>query len=283
MIYMSPPLQDRLVPVFHFALNSRGFLVLGVAESVGRFGDLFEPASPGHKIFRRKDSTGWPQIRSMPDGWLPGLGARSSGLAGVEPDFAREAERIALNLYSPPSVLVNGEFEVEQFRGKTSPFLENPAGQPTASILRMAREGLFMELRSALVEAKVSRLPVVREHLRVPEGGRELEFTLRIVPVTVAPSEDVRLLVLFETRDWPQWAPPTPPPDADAIDRDAAWLRQELASSKQYLQSILDSQATQNQELRAAHEEVLSSNEELQSTNEELETTKKSCSRPTKS
>ena len=57
-------------------------------------------------------------------------------------------------------------------------------------------------------------------------------------------------------------------------DRDAAWLRQELASTKQYLQSIVDEQEAASQELRAAHEEVLSSNEELQSTNEELETTK---------
>ena len=57
-------------------------------------------------------------------------------------------------------------------------------------------------------------------------------------------------------------------------NRDAAWLRQELASTKQYLQSIVDEQDAASQELRAAHEEVLSSNEELQSTNEELETTK---------
>ena len=50
--------------------------------------------------------------------------------------------------------------------------------------------------------------------------------------------------------------------------------RGELASSKDYLQSIVDQQDATTQELRAAHEEVLSSNEELQSTNEELETTK---------
>ena len=42
LIYMSPPLQERLLPVFHFALNPGGFLVLGMAETVGSFGDLFE-------------------------------------------------------------------------------------------------------------------------------------------------------------------------------------------------------------------------------------------------
>ena len=29
LIYMSTPLQERLLPVFHFALNPGGFLVLG--------------------------------------------------------------------------------------------------------------------------------------------------------------------------------------------------------------------------------------------------------------
>ncbi len=35
LIYMSAPLQERLLPVFHFALNPGGFLVLGLAETVG--------------------------------------------------------------------------------------------------------------------------------------------------------------------------------------------------------------------------------------------------------
>ena len=61
---------------------------------------------------------------------------------------------------------------------------------------------------------------------------------------------------------------------AQLAGRDVAWLRQELASSKDYLQSLVDQREASTQELRAAHEEVLSSNEELQSTNEELETTK---------
>ena len=49
LIYMSPPLQERLVPVFHFALNPGGFLVLGVAETVGSFDDLFELTNRAHK------------------------------------------------------------------------------------------------------------------------------------------------------------------------------------------------------------------------------------------
>ena len=274
LIYMSPALQERLLPVFHFALNPQGFLVLGVAETVGPFGGLFELVDRTHKIYRRKESPHRPQLAFMADEWLAGAAVRPSGGAGHPPDVQREADRLTLGRYAPPSVLVNADFEVQQFRGRTAPFLEVPPGQPTANILRMAREGLALELRSALTEAKAARVPVTREQLHVSDGGRDLEFTLRILPVTAAPSQEPCLLVLFETRDWPVWSPVTLPAQGVPADRDVAWLRQELASSKNYLQSILDAQDSANQELRAAHEEVLSSNEELQSTNEELETTK---------
>jgi two-component system CheB/CheR fusion protein len=167
--------------------------------------------------------------------------------------------------------------EVQQFRGRTAPFLEAPTGHPTTSLLRMAKDGLLPDLRSALAEAKATRAPVVRDKLRVADGGALLEFTLRVLPVVPPQSSDLFLLVLFETADSVAAAAAaraglvvgdTP------TEHEVARLRQELASSREYLQTILDNHESAGQELRAAHEELLSSNEELQSTNEELETTK---------
>ncbi len=275
LIYMSTAMQDRLLPVFHFALNQPGFLMLGHAETVGPFADLFELVSRRHKIYRRKQSGRRPQLTFMGEDWLAGLVTRPVGRAGHPPDFPSEADRLVLGHYAPPSVLVNADFDVLQFRGRTARFLEAPPGQPTTNVLRLARGGFATELRAALAEAKAARTPVVREHLHVSDAGREIEFTLRVLPITVAQSQDLCLLVLFETLDWPAWSAAVPlEGDSATGDRDVVWLRQELASSKHYLQSILDAQEAANQELRAAHEEVLSSNEELQSTNEELETTK---------
>ena len=51
-------------------------------------------------------------------------------------------------------------------------------------------------------------------------------------------------------------------------------LKQELASTREHLQSVIESQEATNEALTVEHEEVLSANEELQSTNEELETAK---------
>jgi two-component system CheB/CheR fusion protein len=214
----------------------------------------------------------------MADDWLAGLPSKRPDVMAQAPvDFQREADRLMLGRYAPPSVLVNHEFEVQQFRGRTAPFLETPAGQPTTNVLRLAKEGLFLELRSALAEAKTARAPVVREQLHVLDGSADIEFTLRVLPVSVVESSAPCFVVLFEPKDWPVWARPVFGPDDAApggTGRDTALLRQELAASKQYLQSIVDQQDAASQELRAAHEEVLSSNEELQSTNEELQTTK---------
>src|SRR5262249_54240275 len=51
-------------------------------------------------------------------------------------------------------------------------------------------------------------------------------------------------------------------------------LEDELGTTRDYLQSIIQDQEAINEELQSANEEILSSNEELQSTNEELETAK---------
>lgn len=51
-------------------------------------------------------------------------------------------------------------------------------------------------------------------------------------------------------------------------------LEEELAGTKEHLQSVIETQEATNEELQSANEEILSSNEELQSTNEELETAK---------
>ena len=51
-------------------------------------------------------------------------------------------------------------------------------------------------------------------------------------------------------------------------------LEEELANTKEYLQSVIEKQDASNEELQSANEEISSANEELQSTNEELETSK---------
>ena len=65
-------------------------------------------------------------------------------------DVQRDVDRVLLARYSPACVLVDENLDVEQFRGRTGAFLEQPPGQPQLNLLRMAREGLAAELPLAV-------------------------------------------------------------------------------------------------------------------------------------
>src|SRR2546428_1453922 len=54
LIYLSAALQERVIPILHYALKPTGFLKFGPSESVGRFTNLFSVVDTKHKIYARK-------------------------------------------------------------------------------------------------------------------------------------------------------------------------------------------------------------------------------------
>lgn len=54
LIYLSDPLQERLMSLFHYSLNLTGFLVLGTSESIKTASDLFTSVHESTKIYARK-------------------------------------------------------------------------------------------------------------------------------------------------------------------------------------------------------------------------------------
>ena len=208
-----------------------------------------------------------------------------------EAESAREADRIVLGNYSPCGVVVDNRFNVVQFRGRTSAYLENPSGAANLNVLSMAREGLLTELRSALYKARRENTAVRREGLRVQRDTGFAVINFEVIPFKRTPGRESRYLVLFdEARVLTLRAEKKPKKrlSPKALERDNDHLRQELAASKEYLQSVVEQHETANEELRSANEEIQSSNEEssraptrkswrppkeeLQSTNEELNT-----------
>ncbi len=56
LIYLTPELQKKLIPLFHYSLNPGGVLFLGSAETIGAFTDLFAPLDAKARIYRRLDT-----------------------------------------------------------------------------------------------------------------------------------------------------------------------------------------------------------------------------------
>ncbi|OLC67971.1 MAG: hypothetical protein AUH79_03800 [Betaproteobacteria bacterium 13_1_40CM_4_64_4] len=288
LIYLAPPLQKRVIPTFHYALNPNGFLLLGASETIGAFSDLFAPVDREHRIYCRKTSTAraYPHFASdsVRSGLLPG--ARNKEPQPAPVDWQREADRAVLGRYAPPGVLVNDGLDVLQFRGETGAYLKPAAGEASFNVLKMAREGLLLELRSAIAECRTSNAEVWRGGIRVRGESRTRRIDLRVVPVKAPGSSEQCFLVLFEdvaalsagarVARWFRRAAASAAGKTSSVPdpQDSKLLRRELATTRESLQSAIEDQDASNEELKSANEEILSANEELQSTNEELETAK---------
>ena len=285
LIYFGPALQKRVLPTFHYALRPGGHLLLGSSETIGGFADLFASVDHRHKLYARKPVARRLDVELPPAGRVEKIavpGSAAPVVRGVGFDFQKEADRLVLGRFAPAGVIVNERLDVLQFRGHTGPYLEPAPGTASLNLLKMAREGLLADLRTAFNEARRGHAAVVRHGVAVHSREGSREIALEVIPLHAAPTERTEsYLILFHE------AAPAAPAETSARKsapsksaaraahgKALAQLQQELRETKDYLQSVIGEQESSHEELQSANEEILSSNEELQGTNEEMETAK---------
>lgn len=286
LIYLGPGLQKNLIRTFHQALQPTGFLMLGTSETIGLSADLFHLIDKKNKIYSKKSalskanstiSSTYPRVEPLEFGRAP----VSTNEVRTTTDLQKEADRIVLARHAPAGVIVDEEMEIVHFRGQTGPYLEPAPGVASLNLLRMAREGLKLELRTAITRARKYGVTVRKEGLQVKYDGKLRELAIEAVPIKSTAPKQQFVLVLFENTRMEELEGPIDltnkkkksKGNTDA-DRQIKRLQQELADTKEYLQRNIEEQDAYNEELKSANEEIQSSNEELQSTNEELETAK---------
>ncbi|HWO19930.1 MAG TPA: chemotaxis protein CheB [Kofleriaceae bacterium] len=275
LIYLGAALQHRVIPLFHYALNQPGYLLLGSAETIAGFESLFSTVDADARVYARKPAPraalAFPTVGRIDRAvWRHPDGARSVS------DVQREVDHILLARYGPACVLVDDNLDVVQFRGRTGRYLEPPPGAPQLGLLRMARDGLASELPLVLQRARRGDAPVRHEGVVVREQGREHRIDLEVIPLRGLDPARPYFLVIFEEARAIAPSPPRrargkgPPREQGEIAR----LSQELAAAREYLHSVVSQHFATTEELGITNEELQSSNEELQSTNEELQTAK---------
>jgi two-component system CheB/CheR fusion protein len=279
LIYFDAALQKKVIPIFHYALKPNGYLVLGSAESIGGFVDLFAVADAKHRIYEKKFSR---TRQTKMSGHYTELQTRSSvEMSGhtrtVEPlpaDIRKQADAVVLSKFAPDGVVVNSSMEILQFRGNTGPFLENHPGEANLNLLKMARQGLALALRPLISKSAKKKSYSEISGIQVRHDGRMLTVTVKIIPLLMPNCSEPFFLVLFEKESAVNVAAlkKSTPIHSTTEQRELEQLRDELDATKRALQNIIEDQDAANEELRAANEEILSSNEELQSTNEEMGT-----------
>jgi two-component system CheB/CheR fusion protein len=286
LIYFNQPLQKQIITTFHYALEPDGFLLLGTSESLREYGDFFRAFDRKAKIYSKVGGA-----LARPHGFSHAMtsnlfpssmrGGRYTAFAAEDwsdVELQRAADRIVLARYAPSGLIIDEHLKVLQARGQTAPYVELTPGTITWNLVGMVRDDIATDVLAAVNRAISGYVPVSMTCLPRVQNGDQTPVQVDVLPVTSASTRTRCFLVLFSVPSSPgktlmnQLALP----GSGDIESGAVvmQLRQDLASTRFHLQSLIEERDARNQELVSANEEIQSANEELQSTNEELETTK---------
>lgn len=280
LIYFDTVLQRKVIANFHYALNKKGYLVLGKSETIGSSTKFFTQVDKKVKVYIKKAETASTAIfdinfqpEEVTESILPKRNMKQpikELTAGENSNIESVVDNILLAQYVPPGVVVNYDLDIVQFRGATGLFLEPSPGKASLHLLKMVRSGLELELRSAAHKVIKSGEPLKVTGLDITHKGNIHHVAFEVIPLIDQVKEKL-LLIIFEEVKTPS------PADLKASfskDRRVKQLENELIALREDLRSLVEEQEAANEELQSANEEIVSSNEELQSINEELETSK---------
>lgn len=274
LIYLNAALHKKILPLFHYSLNSGGVLMLGRSESIGGNSDLFSLIDKRWRVYERKpgvrNTIELPSGLTVREAWTP---ARLGSPAQQVESVAQLAGKALLEAYAPPCVVVNERYDIVHFQGATARYLEPPSGEPSLNLLRMAKEDLRVEMRSVLHRVFERRQPETRSKLRIKIDDKVALVGLVVKPLPPGPNGARLAMVIFQDAGEPVH---TADDESAALSTDQRIhdLEYELNSNRESLQTSIEELETSNEELKSSNEELQSTNEELQSTNEELETSK---------
>ncbi len=278
LIYFDTELQKKIIPLFHYALNRKGYLFLGSSENLTGYSELFRNVDKPNRLFQKKQAMIPPRVDFplvQQSSYRHSQPATLRSNAGRQ-QVSKTIERLLLQDYAPACVIVNDQNEIVYFFGRTGKYLEPSQGLPSNNLFDLARRGLRLDLRTAIQEVKKSRAVTTRENVSLENEGRVQLVNLIIRPVREMDESGDLLMVIFKdmgkatSYDQARARGNQPKDEAHLI----AQLENELRTTREHLRSTIEELETSNEELKSANEELLSMNEELQSSNEELQTSK---------
>ena len=294
LIYLTSEAQSRAFDVFHFALRPGGRLFLGTSEAVENDGVMFSVLDKKYRIYAQRPSMrptlpvpiGTSALaralelkeKIMDRPAVPrGNGANGDALPNVDalstPDAASfgELHFQLIERFAPPSILVNGEYDIVHMSDAAGRFLQFSGGELTRNLLQLVHPMLRLDLRAALFNASQSQAAVDAFRLPVDLNGDR-----RVVDIRVIPAADLGpgyLLITFDSRPLtPELMPDlSHKTEADQVSRQ---LERELERTKAQLRDTVEQSEASTAELKASNEELQAMNEELRSATEELETSR---------
>ena len=278
IIYFEPKLQTKVFEIFHYALKANGILFLGKSETITGATELFEAVDKKSKLFVKKEhlTRKMPSVvRSTP----PPLDfSHFRKKVPTALSTSQLAQKQMLERYGIAGAVVDAEGTIQTIVGNVSPYLQIPSGLESFKLQSLLPKGAAVEFQLLLRKSsKTNSLHRSRAFRSTDDSNKADLFQIQVSPLEsreeASSLSPVLLLVTFEKIKKSQTVTPGPTPADNSLALRAAELEQELAATREHLQTVIEELGVTNEELQSTNEELSSTNEELQSSNEELETT----------
>ena len=278
LIYMDTELQKKLLDLFYYSLNPRGYMVLGSAETPGTQGHFFSVVDARLKIYKRSVTSQAPDLINFPSSF-----SRTKQVNYLNPkpevsniNIQALADQLILQHYSPPGVLVNDKGDIIYISGRTGKYLEPSVGKANMNIFAMLREGLRNEFPSAFRKAIQNKETVVIRNIKVGTNGGSQIINMSIRWIDKPETLNGMVMIIFnDVQEVAYIKSITTAEGKKSSDGDKTLeLESELQRVRDEMQNTLEEMQTSQEELKSTNEEFQSTNEELQSTNEELTSSK---------
>ncbi len=277
LIYMESELQKKLLNLFYYSLSANGTMLLGTAETANHQERLFTAVDNKLKIFKRSASPVEIDKMDFPSSYSNSTYREQENIASVKVtrNIQTFAEQLVLQRYSPASVLINQDGDILYITGRTGKYLEPAAGKANWNIYAMAREGLRIELLSAMRKAKQSFEPIILRNIKLITDGGNQYVDLTIQSIEKPDEFKDTIIIVFADVASPHLAENKKLKSGESNTTDL-YHEHEIEHQRclEDLQNTREEMQTSQEELKSANEELQSTNEELQSTNEELTTSK---------
>lgn len=276
LIYFGQALQKKVLPLFHYALNRDGILVLGSAETIGGFASLFAPLDKKMHVFQRVDQSArspWLDFPTRPPSSGPTM--EIGGRPDYRDSLEYQTDQLIQQHFSPAAVLVNGDGDILYISGRVGKYLEPAAGKVNINIHAMARDGLRDALIGVIRNALHQTQPIQLEGLQVEVNGRMQTVNVTVQGIEKPEALRNRVLVVFADVKLPSGRQRRKHPASDresVLMLELNQLREALRINQEEMQASLEEARSANEELQVTNEELTTSKEELQSMNEELQT-----------
>lgn len=282
LIYLRSETQQKVLSMFHFALNPDGFMFLGPSETIGRLTHLFVPYDRKWNIFRQKQPPGpGPMFASEIDRGDPSV-PQTRPTAAARRDrrplkdvqsFMKTDELYTafVDEHMPPCMVIAENNEVIHLSGNVNPYVTLAKGRPSWNIYKIVEARLAVAIVTAMQKVRKEKRAVYYQNMKVSGSEPSSPVNLIVKPFSLKNKKfDKLVLVLFEKPE--HLGHPIRAADEfePSVNHRMIELEQELRQAEESLQATIEELGMSNEELQATNEELATVNSEYQFKLQEL-------------